>query len=67
MGATLQQDLAINFLAALKSIWSEHSGTYEVDEETEDLLRISFPRLLRLLCAGLRPWRVNSWKETGKI
>ena len=38
MGATLEQDLAINFLDALKNIWSEKSGTWKV-EQTDDPLR----------------------------
>jgi hypothetical protein len=31
MGATLEQDLAINFLDALKNIWSGQSGTWQSD------------------------------------
>jgi hypothetical protein len=53
MGATAQQDFAINFLAALNNIWSEHSGTFQV-AETEELLPALAQISIRWLAATAR-------------
>lgn len=53
MGATLEQDLAINFLDALKNIWSEKSGTWEV-EQTDNPLRALTHITIRWLAATAR-------------
>jgi len=53
MGATAQQDFAINFLTALNNIWSEHSGTFQV-AETEELLPALAQISIRWLAATAR-------------
>lgn len=53
MGATAQQDFAINFLAALNNIWSERSGTFQVTE-TEQLLPALAQITIRWLAATAR-------------
>lgn len=53
MGATAQQDFAINFLEALNNIWSEYSGTFQV-AETEELLPTLAQISIRWLAATAR-------------
>lgn len=53
MGATLEQDLAINFLAALHNIWAEQSGTFQVGE-TKELLPALAQISIRWLAAMTR-------------
>jgi len=69
MGATLEQDLAINFLDALKNIWSEQSGTWDV-EEIDDPLRALTHITIRWLAAMAREEvkRNQSYREVrGRI
>jgi hypothetical protein len=53
MGATAQQDFAINFLAALNNIWAEQSRTFQV-AETEELLPGLAQIAIRWLAATAR-------------
>jgi hypothetical protein len=53
MGAPPEQDLAINFLAALNNIWSGHSGTVQLTE-TEELLPTLAQITIRWLAATAR-------------
>jgi hypothetical protein len=53
MGATIEQDFAINFLAALYNIWAEQSGTFQV-AETEDFLPALAQITTRWLAATAR-------------
>jgi hypothetical protein len=53
MGAPPEQDLAINFLAALNNIWSEHSGTVQLTE-TAELLPTLAQITIRWLAATAR-------------
>jgi hypothetical protein len=53
MGAPPEQDLAINFLAALNNIWSEHSGTFQITG-TEELLPTLAQITIRWLAAMAR-------------
>jgi hypothetical protein len=69
MGATLEQDLAINFLEALTNIWSRQSGTWEV-EEIDDPLRAFTHITIRWLAAMAREEvkRNQSYREVrGRI
>ena len=52
-GATLEQDLAINFLEALTNIWSGQSGTWKV-EPVDDPLRALTHITIRWLAAMAR-------------
>jgi len=53
MGATVQQDLAIDFLEALNNIWAEQSGLFQV-AETEELLPGLAQITIRWLAATAR-------------
>ena len=53
MGATPQEDFAMNFLAALNNIWSEHPGTLQV-AEMEEILPALAQITIRWLAARAR-------------
>lgn len=56
MGATLHEDFAMNFLTALRSIWSKQSATYEVEENEVDLFPALAQITIRWLAAMAREW-----------
>ena len=57
MGARPEQQLALNFLAAVHDLWVQHPGTYEVTQSTNDLVPALAQMCIKSLAADVRDSR----------
>jgi hypothetical protein len=54
MGARPEQQLALNFLAAVHDLWIQHPGTYSVEESIDDLVPALAQMCIKALASDLR-------------
>ena len=54
MGARPEQQLALNFLAAVHSLWVQHPGTYQVAESVDDLVPALAQMCIKALATDVR-------------
>ncbi|WP_156080817.1 hypothetical protein [Microbispora rosea] len=54
MGARPEQQLALNFLAAIHHLWVQHPGSYTVEESTDDLVPALAQMCIKALAADVR-------------
>jgi hypothetical protein len=54
MGARPEQQLALNFLAAVHDLWVQHPGTYSVEERTDDLVPALTQMCIKALASDVR-------------
>jgi hypothetical protein len=54
MGARPEQQLALNFLAAVHDLWIQHPGTYTVEESADDLVPSLAQMCIKALASDVR-------------
>ena len=54
MGARPEQQLALNFLAAIHDLWLAHPGTYHVEESLDDLVPALAQMCIKALASDVR-------------
>ena len=54
MGARPEQQLALNFLTAVHTLWIQHPGTYHVRETTEDIVPALAHMCIKALASDVR-------------
>lgn len=54
MGARPEQQLALNFLTAVHTLWIQHPGTYHVRETTEDIVPALAQMCIKALASDVR-------------
>jgi hypothetical protein len=54
MGARPEQQLALNFLAAVHALWIQHPGTYHVRETTDDIVPALAQMCIKALASDVR-------------
>ena len=54
MGARPEQQLALNFLAAVHDLWIQHPGTYQVEESVDDLVPALAQMCIKALASDVR-------------
>jgi hypothetical protein len=54
MGARPEQQLALNFLAAVHTLWIQHPGTYQVREATDDIVPALAQMCIKALASDVR-------------
>ena len=54
MGARADQQLALNFLAAVHDLWAQHPGTHSVVERSDDLVSALAQMCIKALASDVR-------------